>query len=173
MTTLKKILAIGLFAHGVFLFSVCKKNPTTSSIDTSQQTIDLACEPASGAAGSTVTFTIRIAANAKEMRNFGLDVSFDNKMFQFEEVRRGPLTETWAGLDGNEFSPGMLRVGGFVGEGAPVPAASQGSLAEIRFKVTGTEYGNGQQSQTCAQNYRDHLIGFRPDPACSSFTLQK
>ncbi len=173
MTVLKKILAIGLIVHCVFLFPVCKKNPTTSSIDLSQQTIDIVCEPASGAPGSTVTVTIRIAANAKEMRVYGLDVSFDTKMFQFEEVRRGTLTESWAGLDGNEFSPGMLRIGGYVGAGTPIPAASQGSLAEVRLKVTGTDYGNGQQSQIYAQNYRDNLIGFRPDPASASFTLQK
>jgi hypothetical protein len=173
MTLLRHARAIGLLTTLLLLFAGCKKNPTTTSIDVTQPVIDIVCEPSSGAADATITVTILIAANTKEMRVFGLDVSFDPKMLQFQEVQSGTLTGSWAAVDGNEVSPGSLKVGGFLGAGTPIPAASQGSLAVIKFKVTGNEYGNGQQSQVCAQQYTDDLTGFNPDSACASFTLQK
>lgn len=173
MTVLKNVLAIGLLCFLLLLFSGCKKSPTTTSIEVSQQTIDVLCEPSSGAPDTTITVAIIIAGNTKEMRVFGLDVSFDAKMFQFQEVQSGTLTGSWAAVDGNEVSPGSLKVGGFLGAGTPIPMASQGTLAEIKFKVTGSEYGNSQQSPICTQQYTDDLTGFKPDTACVSFTLRK
>jgi hypothetical protein len=173
MTFLKHALAIGLLATFLFLFGGCKKSPTTTTIEVTQPVIEVVCEPSSGAADTAVTVAILIAGNTTEMRVFGLDVSFDPKMLQFQEVQSGTLTGSWAAVDGNEVNPGSLKVGGFLGAGTPVPAASQGSLAVIKFKVTGNEYGNGQQSQVCAQQYTDDLTGFKPDSACASFTLQK
>ncbi|MBN2408937.1 MAG: hypothetical protein JXE07_04295 [Candidatus Aminicenantes bacterium] len=162
-----------LFFFLLLFIPACKKNPTTTSIEPSQPTIDILCEPASGTLDTTVTVTIVIAGNSKEMRVFGLDMSFNGKMLQFQEVRSGALTESWAAVDGNEVSPGSLKVGGFVGAGTPIAAASQGALAEIKFKVTGNEYGNGEQSQICAQQYTDDLAGFTPVSVCVTFTLQK
>ncbi|MFZ2055544.1 MAG: cohesin domain-containing protein [Candidatus Aminicenantales bacterium] len=173
MTVLKSALATGLLCFSLLLFPGCKKNPTTTSIEVTQPVIDVVCKPSSGAADTTITVTILITGNTKEMRIFGLDVSFDTKMLQFLEVQSGTLTGTWAAVDGNEVSPGSLKVGGFLGAGSPIPAASQGTLAEITFKVTGSEYGDGQQSQVCTQQYTDDLTGFKPDSACASFTLRK
>jgi hypothetical protein len=173
MTAKKRELAIGLLPFLLLLISGCKKNPTTNPIEDGQQTIEVLCEPSSARGGMTIAVRVLIAGATKEMRVFGLDVAFDNKMFQFERVRSGTLTGTWAGIDGNEVSPGILRVGGFVGSGTPISTASQGSLAEIRFKVTGSEYGNGKQSQVCSRQYTDDLAGFRPETACAVFTLQK
>jgi hypothetical protein len=173
MIAKKSVLAIGLVIFLLLTFSGCKKSPTTPSIETEQPTIEVLCEPSSGGANTTVTVKIAIAKNTKEMRVFGLDMSFDVKMFQFQEVRSGTLTGSWAAVDGNEVSPGSLRVGGFQGAGTPVSPASQGTLAEVKFKVTGSEYGNGQQSQVCTKQYTDDLTGFQPGTACASFTLQK
>lgn len=173
MSTLKSAPATGLLVLLLLLAPGCKKSPTTTTIEPSRQTIDILCEPASGASGATVTVTILIAGNSKEMRVFGLDMSFDTRMFQFQEARSGTLTGSWAAVDGNEVSPGNLKVGGFVGAGTPVALASQGSLAEVRFKVTGNDYGNGEQSNICAQQYTDDLSDFLPGSACARFTLQK
>jgi len=173
MTFVKHVLAIGLLTLLLLLFAGCKKSPTTTSIEVPQPVIEAVCEPSSGAADTTITVSILIAGNTKEMRVFGLDVSFDPKMFQFQEVQSGNLTGSWAAVDGNEVNPGSLKVGGFLGAGTPIAAASQGTLAVIKFKVTGNEYGNGQQSQVCTQQYTDDLTGFKADTACASFTLQK
>ena len=173
MTTLKSAPATGLLVLILVLAPGCKKSPTTTTIAPLRQTIDLLCEPVSGASGTIITVTILIAGNSKEMRVFGLDMSFDIKMFQFQEVRSGNLTGSWAAVDGNEVTPGNLKVGGFQGAGTAIPVASQGTLASIRFKVTGNEYGNGQQSDICVQQYTDDLSGFTPGSACARFTLQK
>jgi hypothetical protein len=173
MTFLKHALAIGILSLLLVLFGGCKKSPTTTSIEGTQPLIDVICEPSSGAADTNITVTISIAGNTEEMRVFGLDMSFDPKMLSFQEVQSGNLTGSWAAVDGNEVSPGSLKVGGFLGAGTPIAKASQGTLAVIKFKVTGNEYGNGQQSQVCTRQYTDDLTGFKPDSACASFTLQK
>ncbi len=173
MTAKKSALAVGLVPFLLLPFSGCKKSPTTPSIETEKPTIEVLCEPSSGGGNSTVTVKIAIAGNTKEMRVFGLDLSFDVKMFQFQGVQGGSLTGSWAAVDGNEINPGSLKVGGFVGGGTPISEASRGTLAEIKFKVTGSEYGNGQQSQLCTQQYTDDLTEFQPGTACASFTLQK
>ncbi|MGB7295550.1 MAG: cohesin domain-containing protein [Candidatus Aminicenantales bacterium] len=173
MDVSRNALMAVLLALLLLIVPACKKNPTTTSIEAAQPTIYILYKPASGTVDTTVTVTIVIAGNSKDMRVFGLDMSFNRKMLQFQEVRSGTLTGSWAAVDGNEVSPGSLKVGGFVGAGTPIPVAGQGVLAEIKFKVTGDEYGNGQQSQVCAQRYTDDLAGFTPDSVCATFTLQK
>lgn len=153
--------------------SGCKKNPTIATFEVDEPTIVLICNPISAAGDSVVSASVFIKGNEKEIRVFGLDVTFDSRMFQFQEVRAGTLTRGWAAVDGNEVGPGSLKVGGFLGAGTAIPVASEGTLAEIRFKVTGTEYGNGQQSQLCVKQYTDDLAEFKPDSACSTFTLKK
>jgi hypothetical protein len=153
--------------------SGCKKSPTDATPDVDEPTIVLVCNPISAAGDAVVSVSVFIKANEKEIRVFGLDVTFDSRMFQFQEVRKGTLTGGWAAVDGNEVGTGSLRVGGFLGGGTAIHVASQGSLAEIRFRVTGTDYGNGQQSQLCVKQYTDDLLDFKPDSACATFTLIK
>lgn len=173
MTVLKKALGTALLPWVLLVFSGCKKTPTNATLEVEQPTIIVLCHPDSEAADALITAAVFIKGYKKEMRVFGLEISFDAKMLHFEEVRKGTLTEGWAAVDGNEVSPGSLKVGGFLGAGTPIPAASQGTLAEIKFKVTGSEYGNGQQSQVCARQYTDDLSDFQPESACAVFTLKK
>jgi hypothetical protein len=151
----------------------CKKSPTETSPDTPTPTVALVLNPTTGSKDQVVSASIPIKGNSQEMRVFGLDVTFDSRMFEFQEVRKGTLTGGWAEVAGNEVSPGSLKVGGFVGGGTAIPARSEGTLAELLFKVTGSEYGNGQQSQVCVLHYTDDLSAFTPASACASFTLKK
>jgi len=164
-TLLLSCLLIGPFG--------CKKNPITAAFEVDEPTIVLVCNPLSAGSDATVSASVFIKANNNEIRVFGLDAIFDSQMFQFQEVRNGTLTGGWAAVDGNEIGPGSLKVGGFLGGGTAIPIASEGTLAEIRFKVTGTDYGNGQISQVCVKHYTDDLVGFKPDSACFTFTLTK
>jgi len=150
----------------------CKKNPTSVPLEVDEPTILFVGNPASGAAGSLVRASLVIAANQEEIRVFGLDVTFDERMLEFQGVEPGSLTGGWAAVDGNRVGSGSLKVGGFLGGGSAIPRASEGSLAEITFKVTGTGLGGGQQSQVCAMQYTDDLAQFRPGTACFSFTLK-
>jgi hypothetical protein len=170
----RKIGQASVAALFLILCLGCKKTPTTTTAPTSEQSaISVACNPSSAGPDTTVVFTISIKGNIEELRVFGGDMTFDTKMFQFQDVRSGSLTGNWAAVDGNEVSSGTLKVGGFVGNGTAVPKASTGTLAEVRFKVTGASYGNGQTTQVCIQQYTDGLVEFKPDPACSTFSLKK
>ncbi len=104
---------------------------------------------------------------------FKPDGTFDTQMFQFQGVEKGSLTRSWEAIDGNEASPGELKVGGFVGSGTPIAKNSSGAIVALKFKVTGQAYGNGKQSQICIRAYTDDISGFAPSPACTTFTLKK
>jgi hypothetical protein len=173
MAALKKTSGTAFLLGMLILHPACNKAPTNAALEVGQPTIIVLCRPDAEAAGTLITAAVFIMGNTSELRVFGLDVSFDGKMLQFQEVRSGTLTGSWAAVDGNEVGPGSLKVGGFLGAGTPVAAASQGTLAEISFRVTGSEYGNGQQSQVCARQYTDDLWDFQPDSACALFTLKK
>lgn len=173
MTILKTAFGMVFLSCLLIGPSGCKKGPATATFEVDEPTIVLVCNPISAAGDAVVSVSVFIKANEKEVRVFGLDVTFDPRMFQFQEVLKGTLTGGWAAVDGNEVGTGSLRVGGFLGEGTAIPVASQGSLAEIRFRVTGTDYGNGQQSQLCVKQYTDDLLDFKPDSACATFTLIK
>jgi hypothetical protein len=173
MTIVKAAFGVVLFSFFLIGPSGCKKNPTTADFEADEPIISLFCNPVSAAGDAVVSASVFIKANNNEIRVFGLDVTFDSRMFQFQEVRPGTLTGGWAAVDGNEVGSGSLKVGGFLGGGTAIPVASEGTLAEIRFKVTGTDYGNGQKSQLCVRQYTDDLSGFKPDSVCVTFTLIK
>lgn len=135
--------------------------------------ISAAFNTSSAAADTVVGFIITISANAKEIRAFGGEVSFDANMFSFQEVAKGSLTSGWALIDGNESSPGTVRVGGSVGGGGSVAANSSGTLFEVRLKVTGGSYANGQQNRVCLGQFADDLAQFSSGEACAVFTLKK
>jgi hypothetical protein len=157
-----------------FLPGGCKKTPTTTTIDIPPgQAITVLCDPTSAGPDTIITISASIKENGQEIRVFGLDITFDTKMFQLQGVNKGSLTGDWTAVDGNEISPGQVRVGGFVGSGTSVRTNSTGSLIDLKFKVTGQSYGNGQQSQICINQYTDDISAFTPNPACTTFTLKK
>ncbi len=131
------------------------------------------CSPASGGPDAIITIAVAIAGNNKEIRVFGLDVDYDGQMFEFDSAGKGSLTDTWATVDGNEFASGTLKVGGYVGGGSPIPISSNGTLGLVKLKVTGAQYGNGQQSQVWIRQYTDDIAGFTPESASAVFTLKK
>lgn len=173
MNALKAAASMALLSCLFFGPVGCKKNPIMAAFEVDEPTIVLVCNPLTAGTDATISASVFIKANAREIRVFGLDVTFDSRMFQFQEVRNGTLTGGWAAVDGNQIGPGSLKVGGFLGGGTAIPIASEGTLAEIRFKVTGTDYANGQTSPVCIKQYTDDITGFKPDSTCFTFTLIK
>jgi hypothetical protein len=169
----RPVLSATILVSGLITgFSACKKTPTSAAFEADEPTILFVGNPASAAAGSVVRASLFIAANEEEIRVFGLDVTFDERMLEFQGVEPGTLTGGWAAVDGNKVGTGSLKVGGFLGGGSAIPRASEGTLAEINFRVIGTELGSGQQSQVCAKEYTDDLVQFTPGTACFTFTLK-
>jgi hypothetical protein len=100
-------------------------------------------------------------------------VKFDSDKFRFRRIDEGDLTKSWAAVDGNEISSGTLRVGGFMGSGDPIAQGTTGNIAEVKFKVIGSNFNNGQQSQICIESYTDDITDLIPQPSCTNFTLTK
>jgi hypothetical protein len=175
MRSTKSCAAMGLLLLlSLFLPGGCKKTPTTTIIDVpGQDAIGVTMTPSSAGPDTIITVSAAIKGNSEEIRVFGLEMTFDTKMLQFQEVGKGSLNGGWAAVDANEISPGQLRVGGFAGGGTSIAKNSTGTLVNLKFKVTGQAYGNGQQSQVCIAKYSDDISALKPDPACAAFTLKK
>jgi len=151
---------------------ISKKGPTPPPCPEYDK-ISIYCSPDSGGTGTIVTIPVRIECNSNEIKAFGLDFTYDTTMFEYQGVERGSLTGGWASVDGNETSPGTVKIGGFAGGASPIPKESKGSIVEVKLKVTCNGCSDGQQSQICISNYTDDISGMKPSNACTSFTYRK
>jgi hypothetical protein len=133
----------------------------------------VSCSPSSGKTDTLVTIPISIRGNTQEIGVFGLEFTFDSKMFLFQKVEKGNLTGNWAAVDGNEASSGVVQIGGFRGGGSAIPKGSTGTLAVVTLKVTGTTYADNTQSQVTIRSYMDDIAGMNPQPATAAFTYKK
>ncbi len=165
-------LGAGLFVL-LCLISGCKKDPITATLPPDQETIAVVCSPSTASPGEVVKAAVAIASNSKEVRVFGLEATFDPQMFEFQGAEKGSLNPSWVIVDGNEVSPGNLKIGGYACGGSAVPKNSNGTLVVIKLKVTGASYGNGAQSRIAISHYTDDLAGFQPESASTLFTLKK
>jgi hypothetical protein len=159
----------------VLLFH-CKESSTAPEVEIPKQeqtSITITCSPSSGGTDTNFTVVISINSADREIKVFGLEVKFDADKLKFRRIEEGNLTESWAAVDGNEISRGTLRVGGFAGSGDAITQETTGIIAEVKLKVTGSNFNNGQQSQICIENYTDDIAGLTPQPSCVNFTLQK
>jgi hypothetical protein len=134
--------------------------------------INISCSPNSEYPNQTVNALISINGNTSEIKAFGLNLSYDTNMFEFQGVSRGGLTGSWAFVDGND-NNGNITIGGIMGGGTPIPPGQQGTIVVAKFRVTGSSYSNGTQSQLRISNYADDISGMSPEPADTTFTLKK
>jgi len=135
--------------------------------------IGISCSPSSASKGTIVDIPISIRGNQNEIKVFGMELHFDPQMFQFQSADSSNLTGNWAAVDGNEITSGVIKIGGFAGSANPIPVGSEGKIAVVRLKVTGDAYSNGHQCELSISAYTDAVAGMKPEPAKTTFTLQK
>jgi hypothetical protein len=166
-----------IFLLFLIVFPLCCKNSSTSpevEVPEQEQTsITITSSPSSGGTDTNFTVFVSINNTDQEIKVFGLEVKFDGDKLQFRRIEEGSLTESWAAVDGNEISKGTLRVGGFAGSGTPIAQGTTGIIAEIKLRVKGSNFSDGQQSQICIESYTDDIANLTPHPSCTNFTLRK
>jgi hypothetical protein len=135
--------------------------------------ISISCDPSSGGTGTIVTIPVKIKGNIQEIKAFGLELTYDPTMFEYQSVSKGDKTGDWISVDGNEVSSGTVRIGGFAGSADPIPKGSVGSIVKVTLKVTCSGCSNGKQSQICIRKYTDDIVGMTPKPSCATFTYNK
>jgi hypothetical protein len=170
----KSLIFIQLFVCMAILFA-CKSSSTSPDKpeENGNPTLSLSCSPTSGGTNTVVNVTVSMKNNQNEIKSFGLEISFDTKMFQLQSVSGGNLTGGWATVDGNEIVSGTVRIGAFAGSGPSIQIKSNGSLAIVKFVVTCSSCSNGKQSQFCFTNLFDDIVGMVQDPSCINFTFTK
>jgi hypothetical protein len=135
--------------------------------------ISISCDPRSGETGTTITIPVAINGNINEIRAFGLELTYDTSMFEYQNVSKGDLTADWGVADGYEISSGTVRIGVLAAQADPISAGGVGSIVKVTLKVTCSACINGQQSQICIQNYTDDIAGMTPQPTFAIFTYRK
>jgi hypothetical protein len=139
----------------------------------SSNEIYITCNPSSGVTGTTVSVIVSIRGNVKQISSFGLELTFDAGLFQYQNISKGSLNGNWGMMDGNLISQGTVRIGGLAGSGSSIPTGSEGSIAVVTLKVIGTAYNDGHQSQIVIKSYADDIAGMVTEPSATVFTFRK
>jgi hypothetical protein len=134
--------------------------------------ISVSCNPSSAKTDTIVSFPVKIRGNLAEISVFGLDMTFDTSIFQFHSTAKGALTGGWAAVDGNEISPGTIKIGGFAGSANPIPVSSEGTIVIVKLKVISTSTTN-RQTKVWIKNYIDDIQGLLPSSTSTNFTYLK
>jgi hypothetical protein len=135
--------------------------------------ISVSCDPSSGGIGTVVAIPVKIKGNIQEIKAFGLELTYDTTMFEYQSVSKGDKTGDWISVDGNEVSSGTVRIGGFAGSAAPILKGSVGSIVKVTLKVTCSGCDDGKKSQICIQYYTDDIAGMTPKPSCATFIYNR
>jgi len=115
----------------------------------------LSTNRSSGGNGTEVTFEVRILGNTSPITSFGLELTFDDNVFDYVGTSSGSLTGSWgAGLAGEYHPPGVVTAGGW-GGGNAIPVGSTGSIIRIKLRVNCT--GCSGQTQICIQKLTDDI----------------
>lgn len=135
--------------------------------------ISISCDPSSGGSGTIATISMAIKGNIQEIEAFGLELTYDTTMFEYQSVSKGDRTVDWALVDGYEVSSGTIRIGGYAGNADSIPRGSVGSIVKVSLKVTCSGCNDDQESQICIQNYTDDIVGMISTTSCVTFTYKK
>jgi len=134
--------------------------------------ITLAINRTSGKSGDIVTVTIGVKGNLQPISAFGMNLTFDGRMFDFVDSSKGILTGNWGLVSANSPSPGVVKVGGAAFGGTPIPVGSTGSVIIVRLRVTGGSLNDGDRSKIEISTFTDDIAGMGvPNPRW--FTLNK
>jgi hypothetical protein len=138
----------------------------------SDNEISVSCSPPSGGNGTQVTISINIKGNIEEIKDYSLELTYDENMFDYQgDSKVGTLTENWGYSASNWISDGLLRVGGFTGDPAnAIPVGSTGTLIKIILVVNCT--GCGSSSTIRIDKYDDGIKEMTPQPAETTFNYQ-
>jgi len=145
---------------------------TTAPPPPTSNEIAISCDPASGAAGTIVTFTIQISGNTQTITAFGLEMSFDPAMFDYLDTGKGSLTGGWGAVAGNLIRSGVVRIGGFGGTSS-IRVGSSGSIAVVRLRVTGGASPDGTRTSVSIGSFTDDIVSMRTSPGSTTFTFRR
>jgi len=172
----QKSLFIFIFFFGLFLVLHIQAGICTFTVSQSFcGNVEVVPTPSVGVYNDEIKVHINISNNQCEMYALGFDLIYDTSMFSYQGLdRQNCLTSDWSIVDGNEISPGRVRVGGFAGSASCIQSTENGCLIMVELKVT-CQYPaclDGQQSIITIDSYSDELISYEPQPAQGIFTFK-
>lgn len=145
---------------------------TTQPPPSTDNDVTLAISPTSGRAGDVVTVTIGVRGNLQPISAFGLNLTYNGLMFNFESSSKGNLTGSWGLVSANSPSSGLVKVGGAAFGGTPIPVGSTGSVITVKLRVTGGTLNDGATSKITISVFTDDFAGMGV-PNARTFTLNK
>lgn len=86
--------------------------------------LHLELDPVEAEIGTIVRAMVSVKGNARAIKAFGLDMSYNPSMFKYVRTNARSLTKNWGAVDGAEMRKGEARIGGFAGAGQAIPKYS-------------------------------------------------
>ncbi len=135
--------------------------------------VGISLSPTSGGTDTIVSVAITVRGNLSPIQAYGIQVNFNTTMFQYVSTSSGNLTGSWALVDGNQATPGVITVGGIAGGAAPIPIGSLGTIAVVRLRVTCGSCSDNQTSQITISSLSDDIAGMIASPSSATFTYKQ
>lgn len=89
------------------------------------------------AGGQKIAIAVFVQTGTQAVDAFGFDLRYPSDKMEYQSIRRGELIEKDFDLFSvQQVEPGRLRVGAAEAGGRPIPSGSQGTLFQIRFRLT-------------------------------------
>lgn len=148
-------------------------SPTSASAS-SCGNVEVALTPSTGVYNDEITVSINISNNQCEICTFAFDLLYETSLFSYQGIeRQNCLTSDWTMVDGNEITPGQLRIGGFAGSASCIQQTENGCLLTVKLKVIAQcgIYQDGYQSLITINSYTDDFKSYSPQPAQVVFSL--
>lgn len=98
----------------------------------SSRIINLTTDDFNLEAGERVEIPVSVDS-LKNLKSFGIDITFPSELFEFVEVKRTEITEDFIQVDGHKVSEGLLRVGGYSIN--PINSTSSSPLVILVFEA--------------------------------------
>ena len=172
---MKKLFLISIVFIGLFTALHIQAGVFTLSMSQSVcGNIAVVPTPSAGVHDDEIKVHVNITNNQCEMSAFGFDFVYETSMFSYQGIETlNCLTSDWSVVDGNEISPGRVRIGGYSGSAPSIQLTENGSLVVVILKVA-CQYPScldGRHSTITIDSYSDELISYEPQPAQGDFTF--
>lgn len=171
----QKLLLISIVFIGLFTALHIQAGIFSSTVSQSVcGNIGVVPTPSTGVHDDEIDVHIIISNNQCEIASFGFDFLYETSMFSYQGIEKlNCLTSDWSAVDGNEVSPGRVRIGGYSGSAASIQPTENGTLVIVKLKVA-CQYPScldGRQSTMTIDAYSDELVSYVPEPAQGVFTF--
>lgn len=129
------------------------------SLSLETKAADISINNQYGEKGSKVCYDVTLDSSPNDVAAFGFEVQYDLNVLRFKGCSAGYLSNGFDFFDGNNVSPGIVRVGGFTAIAGKIIQGESGPLVSLTFEVVGHD-----DCQIRIAELKDHIKDWSTRP---------